>query len=1062
MHCAKCQHENREGARFCEACGSKLELLCPSCGNQVRPGAAFCDNCGTPLTRQSQVPSPRSKVEGNADAKRQPIDSGLSAGERRQLTVMFCDLVGSTALSEQLDPEEWRAVVQEYQRACAEVIRRFEGHIAQYLGDGLLVYFGYPVAHEDDAQRAAQAGLEIVAAFQCLQPVGRQVPSPRGALINQGSTEGQGEGVSIDTAKGKTPFPIPLQVRIGIHTGLVVVGEIGAGGKREQLALGDTPNIAARLQGLAEPDTVVISAATHRLIEGLLDCRDLGSHILKGVSTPLQVYRVIGGGGVRSRLEAAATRGLTPLVGREEEVELLRKRWEQSKAGAGQGVLLSGEAGIGKSRLVQILKDHVAPEMSGRVEYRCSPYYQNSALYPLIDHLQRLLHFDQTESSEEKVRKLEAAVEGGASQEGPLRAEAVALLASLLSLPLPAHYPPLTLTPQRQKQKTLEVLLAWLLKEAERQPVLVVVEDVHWVDPSTLEFLSLLIDRVPTTRVLLLLTFRPDFSPPWAMLSHLTHLTPSRLASRQIEVMVEKVTGGRPLPAEVIQQLITKTDGVPLFVEELTKMVVESGLLREVEGHYELTGPLQPLAIPSTLHDSLIARLDRLATVKDVAQLGASLGREFSYELLQAVSLVDERTLQQALIKLVEAEVLYQRGLPPHARYLFKHALIQDAAYQSLLKSTRQHYHQQIAKVLEARFPETTETQPELLAHHYTEAGLSAQAIPYWQSAGQKASQRSALVEAIAHLTKGLELLKALPDTPEHTQQELDLQITLGPALTSTKGWAAPEVEKTYTRARELCQQVGATSQLFPVLWGLWVFYLNWGEIQTTHELAKQMLHLAQRLQDPALLLEADVALGYTSYYLANFDSAREHAEQGIALYAPQQHHALALLYGGVDPGMVCLCVAAQALWSLGYPAQALKRSHEAILLAQQLAHPHSLAFALGHAARVHQFCQDKQAAYERAEATLTLSTKHRLSFWLAWGTAVGGWALVRQGQKTEGLAQIQQGLAAHQATGAKLWRPYYLALLAEAYENTGRIEEGLTVLAEALAAVDTTEERYY
>jgi predicted ATPase len=457
-----------------------------------------------------------------------------------------------------------------------------------------------------------------------------------------------------------------------------------------------------------------------------------------------------------------------------------------------------------------------------------------------------------------------------------------------------------------------------------------------------------------------------------------------------------------------------------------------------------------------------MARLDRLPTAREVAQLGATLGREFSYELIHAVSPVDEKTLQSALVKLVEAELLYQRGLPPQSRYIFKHALIQDAAYQSLLKSTRQRYHQQIAQVLDERFPETKEMQPEILAHHYTEAGLIAQAMPYWQRAGQRASQRSALVEAIAHLTKGLELLKALPDTPERTQQELDLQITLGPALTSTKGWAAPEVEKTYTRARELCQQVGATSQLFPVLWGLWVFYLNWGEIQTTHELAKQMLNLAQRLQDPALLLEADVALGYTSYYLGNFDSAREHVEQGIALYDPQQHHALALLYGGVDPGMICLCVAAQALWTLGYPAQALQRSHEAIILAQQLSHPHSLAFALGHAARVHQFCQDRQAAYERAEAVLTLATEHRLSFWLAWGTAVGGWALVKQGQKKEGMAQIQQGLTAHLATGAKLWRPYYLALLAEAYESTGRIEEGLTVLAEALAAVDETEERYY
>jgi TOMM system kinase/cyclase fusion protein len=950
------------------------------------------------------------------------------AAERRQLTVMFCDLVGSTALSEQLDPEEYREVVRAYHQSSAAVISQYAGHIAQHLGDGLLVYFGYPTAHEDDAQRAVRAALGIVTAVQHL---------------------------SIPTIQ----LPCPLQVRIGIHTGLVVIGEIGSGGTREQLALGDTPNIAARLQGLAAPDTVVISPATHRLVDGLFDCRDLGVHTIKGASTPLQVYQVVGESEVRSRLEAAATRGLTPLVGREEELALLRRRWEQSKAGTGQVVLLSGEAGIGKSRLVQLLKEQVAQEASVQVEYRCSPYHQNSALYPVIEHLQRRLHFAPSDTPQAKLSKLQQTL----AQYRFLQADTLPLLAALLSLPHPEDAPLLTLTPQRQKQKTLEALLAWLAQEAERQPVLVAVEDVHWVDPSTLEFLSLLLEQVPTTRLLLLLTFRPDFSPPWTMFSHLTQLTLSRLGRKQVEVMVEKVTGGKALPAEVIQQLITKTDGVPLFVEELTKAVLES---IESIGSVESVGAQgrasRQLGIPVTLQDALMARLDRLATGKEVAQLGATLGREFSYELLHAVASLSEAALHSALAKLVEAEILYQRGSGEQARYFFKHALIQDAAYQSLLKSNRQQYHQRIAQVLDERFSEIREPQPELLAHHYTEAGIIERAIPYWRQAGQRAVERSANVEAISHLTKGLELLANLPETQERTRQELDLQVTLGPALTTTKGWAAPEVEKTYTRARELCQQVGATSQLFPVLWGLWVFYLNWGEIQTTHELAKQMLNLAQRLQDPALLLEADVALGYTSYYLGNFDSAREHVEHGIALYDPQQHHALTLLYGGADPGMICLCVAAQSLWTLGYPAQALKRSHEAIILAQQLSHPHSLAFALGHAARVHQFCQDRQAAYERAEAVLTTATEHRLSFWLAWGTVVRGWALVKQGQQTEGIAQIQQGLADHLATGAKLWRPYYLALLAEGYENTGRVDKGLTVLAEVLAVVDKTEERYY
>jgi predicted ATPase len=524
--------------------------------------------------------------------------------------------------------------------------------------------------------------------------------------------------------------------------------------------------------------------------------------------------------------------------------------------------------------------------------------------------------------------------------------------------------------------------------------------------------------------------------------------------------MIDKVTGGKPLPAEVQHQIVSKTDGVPLFVEELTKMVLESGLLRETNGHYELTGPLPSLAIPATLHDSLMARLDRLATVKEVAQVGATLGREFSYEVLQAVSPVDAPSLQQALAKLVEAQVLYRRGAPPQSRYTFKHALIQDAAYQSLLKSKRQQYHQQIAHVLEGRFVEIIETQPELLAHHYTEAGLIAQAIPYWQRAGRTALERSANSEVIGHLTKALELLKTLPDTPERIQQELDLQITLGPALIVTKGWSAPEVEKAYTRARELCQQVGETSQLSLVLWGLWVFYHVRGEHQTARALGEQLLHLAQRMQDSALLVEAHFALGYTLYCLGEFASSQEHVEQNIALYTPQQHRSLAFLYGGTDPGMACLSQAAWTLWQLGYPDQALQRNRETLALAQELSHPHSLAFALGHAAVLHQFRCEAQAARERAEAVIALATEQGFPYFLAWGTILRGWALAEQGLGSEGIAQILQGLAAYWATGAELRGPHFFTLLAEAYGTVGQAEEGLIVLAEALALVDKTGER--
>jgi len=562
--------------------------------------------------------------------------------------------------------------------------------------------------------------------------------------------------------------------------------------------------------------------------------------------------------------------------------------------------------------------------------------------------------------------------------------------------------------------------------------------------------------------MLTLLTFRSEFIPPWGTRSHLTQITLSRLGRKQVEEMVERVMGGKTLPAEVLQQVVSKTDGVPLFVEELTKMMLESGLLWEGDGHYEPTGPLPPLAIPATLQDSLMARLDRLTTVREVAQLGATLGREFTYELLQAVSPVDEVTLQKELTQLVEAEFLYQRGLPPQAKYIFKHALIQDAAYQSLLKSTRQQYHRQIAQVLEEKFPETTETQPELLAHHYTEAGLLSQAIPYWQKAGQRAAQRSAYAEAIAHLTRGLELLKTLPDTSERTHHELTLHLALGASLPATKGFAAPEVERAYTKALELCRQVGEPAQLFPALGGLWQFYLVRADYQMARESAEQLLTLAQNVHDPALLLGAHDALGQTCYFVGEFARARDHLEYSIALYDPQQHRSLAFLLGGEDPGVACRGYMALTLWMLGYPAQALQRMHDALTLAQELSSPFNLAFALCFAARLHQYRRERQLTQERAEASVALCTEQEFPLLLAFGTLLRGWALAEQGQREEGIAQIRQGLAAWRATGAEIQRPYNLALQAEAHENAEQTEEGLTVLAEALALVDKTGERLY
>ncbi|PYN83190.1 MAG: hypothetical protein DMD96_03280 [Candidatus Rokuibacteriota bacterium] len=1022
MKCPRCQHENPAGVKFCGACGARLEVLCPTCQAANPPTNRFCHECGQVLTvavEPVQAAEPTRPLGGPQAAPRIPAEA-----ERRQLTVMFCDLVGSTALSGTLDPEDMREVVRVYQEACAEVIHSFDGHIAQYLGDGLLVYFGYPRAHEDDAQRAVRAALGIM------------------------------DGMERLNTRLRRDRDVQLAVRVGIHTGLVVVGEIG--GRHEHLALGETPNLAARLQAIAEPDTVAISAATHHLIERRFGCRDLGLHTAKGISTPLRVYRVLGERDAPSDFEAVGT-GLTALVGRDQEVGLLLDRWEQVKDGFGQVALLSGEAGIGKSRLLRELRERVANEPHTRWECRCSPYHQESALFPVIDLFQRALEFARDDPPEGKLRKIEDRLR----PYGLSDPETVALWAALLSVPVPAGSSPLNLTPQRQKQKTLEAVWILLVGLASRQPVLVLIEDLHWVDPSTLELLSLLVEQAPTVRVLVLLTFRPDFRPPWAQRAHVTFLTLNRLNRRQTELLVGRAAGGKGLPTEVVQEVVAKTDGVPLFVEELIKMVLESGLLREQDDRYQLTGPLPALAIPATLQDSLMARLDRLATVKDVAQLGATLGRSFSYELLQVVSSQDEETLVRTLTKLVEAELLYQRGVPPEATYFFKHALIQEAAYQSLLKSRRQQFHQRIALALAERFPEAAETQPELLAHHYAEAGLHERAIEYWRKAGERAVQRSANLEAIAHLTNGIESLRRLPTTRENILQELDLQTTLGPALIVARGYAAPEVERAYARALQLSRQLADNTRFLIATLGLCSFSLLRAEIQRARELAEECLALAEQIGDDALLLEAHSALGQTLFYQGEFASAHAHLRDGIAIYDPKRHGSHAFLHGE-DPGVGCRVHAGWALWSLGYPDQALTLSREAITLAEQLSHPTTRAYALGFAAVIHQLRRETREAQDRAEAMVTLATEQAMPFWLAMGIFRRGWAIADQGHRPEGIAEMHRGLTAWRDTGAQLETTYRLALIADAYVSEDQAGEGPELLEEALTLAGATGERFW
>lgn len=1027
--CPRCHHVNLPEAQFCNTCAAPLVVPCPTCGRPNPPGATFCNACATPLANRPPAPIPAADVlSGQAVALAAVPPSKVPPSpeaERRHLTVVFCDLVDSTPLAERLDPEDYRDVVRTYQATCAEVIHRYDGHIAQFLGDALLIYFGWPTAHEDDAPRAVRAGLEMLAAL-----------ADANRRLNQ--THG-----------------VQLAMRVAIHTGLAVVGEMGGSGHQEQLALGATPNVAARLQSLAQPDTVVISAATHALVQGYFAMTDLGQQTIKGSATPVQVYQVLRDSGAQHRFEVARRRGLTPFVGRATEVAVLDERWQQSREGMGQVVIISGEAGIGKSRLVQSLHERLAHEPHVRLECRCSPYHQHSAFFPIVDLLERTVGFERHETAATKLSQLAATL-------APLQLpvdDPVPLLASLLAIPLGDAYEALTITSQQQRQRTLTTIVAMVTAWAEQHPVLLVVEDLHWVDPSTREILDLLIDQVPTLPLCVVLTCRPTFQPPWGLRTHLTSLMLTRLASPQVEAMITRVTGGKSLPPDVVHHIVTRTDGVPLFVEELTKTVLESGSLRETARDYELTAPLPALAIPTTLHDALMARLDRLGTARGMAQWGATLGRQFSYALLQAISQRDEAALQRDLQLLVGAELLYQRGVPPHATYLFKHALIQEAAYQSLLRSTRQYYHQRIAQVLTTQFLDTAVTQPELAAYHYTEAGLHEPAIVYWQQAGRVAQERLAHEEAIAHFSKGIQVLMTLPETRERDQQEVTLCIDLGKSLAATKGWAAPEAEAAYARSWEICQQTGDTSRLAAVLWGLAHVYVVRADLTKSREVTARFLALAEQRSDAILLLMTHWLTGQNLLHTGEYVTSLNHFEQVYALYDPQQHPTYVTLFG-VDVGVFALCYMSHALWGLGYPERAVQRSREALALAQEMHHPFSIALAQDYAAMLEQFRRQPYHANEHARMAADLCTEHGFAYYLAWATIIQGWGLMEQGQRQEGIAQMQQGLTALQDTGGKLRRPYYFALLAEAYGHKGQVEQGLHLLDEALAEMQQTEER--
>jgi class 3 adenylate cyclase/predicted ATPase len=934
--------------------------------------------------------------------------SPVPAAERRQLTVMFCDLVGSTELSSRLDPEDLREVIAVYHRAVAEVVAQFDGFIAKYMGDGVLVYFGYPRAHEDDAERAVRAGLGVIDA------VGR-----------------------LDVSSAKP------QARVGIATGLVVVGDlIGEGSAQEQSVVGETPNLAARLQALAEPNAVVIAPSTRRLVGDLFEYRDLGAVEVRGLAAPVPTWQVLRRSVVASRFEALRGAALSPLVGRDEEIDLLLRRWARAKAGDGQVVLISGEPGIGKSRIAAALAGRLHAEPHLRLRYFCSPYHQDSALYPFVDQLERASGFARDDMPAAKLEKLETLLARAAPPD-----EDVAFLADLLSLPDSERHPLPSLSPQRKKERTLEALIRQLEGLARRQPVVMVLEDAHWIDPTSRELLDLAVERVRSLPVLLIVTFRPEFQPPWTGQPQVSVLTLNRLDRRDRTALVAQIAGGKALPEEVVAQIADRTDGVPLFVEELTKSVLESGV------------PL--VGIPTTLHDSLMARLDRLASVRLVAQIGAAIGREFPYPLLRAVSRLPEDELQAALARLVASELVFQRGTPPDAVYAFKHALVQDAAHGSLLRGTRQQLHAQIAEALETHSPELVDSQPELLAQHYAEAGLVEKSVASWDKAARRSAARSAIAEAAAQFQKALDQLALLPDTPERQRQELDLRSGLGAVLLAVKGYAAPETGHASARARELWEQLGSPSEFLRVPFGQSRFHAMRGEYDLALRLDEDLLRLSRQRNDSGGLVLGHTSAGNNLWFVGRFASSRSHLEEVLALYDPISHRSL-VHQAGYHPQLASQAILGIVLYCLGYPEQASAWSSAAIAEARSLAHPPSLASSLVLGAFPPLLGGDDSVLGERAEQLVAVTTEQGFAFWGAAGTVYRGWVKVKNGDVAEGISLLRSGSSAYRATGAETAVPYFLALLARACKIAGQVQEAVTRLDDALQIVERTGERWF
>jgi len=947
----------------------------------------------------------------------------LNTAERRHLTVMLCDLVGSTALSTRLDPEDMRAVIDAYHAACARITRSYDGFLAEFRGDGILAYFGYPHAHEDDAERTVRAGLDIIAAVAGLE----------------------------------TRAAEPLAVRIGIATGLVVIGDLNRGALREHTVIGDTPNLAGRLQALAAPGTIAVAASTRRLLGDLFELHDLGQQKVKGIAEPIAAWAVRGVLESESRFEAVRTR-LTDLIGRDEEIRFLIERQHLAWKGEGQIVLITGEPGIGKSRLGAALAERIVGEPYTRLRYQCSPYDTNSALRPFIAQLERAAGLKPGDTTEQRLDKLETILTLETS-----RIEGVApLFATLLSIPFGERYPPLALSPTHQRRRTLAALLDQFEALAHRQPTLVLFEDVHWADATSLELLDLTVERVPELPVLALFTFRPEFESRWIGLPNVTTLTLGGLDRNDVESMVSRVTGGRATPPEVLKQIVDKTDGNPLFVEELTKAVLEAGILVQGADGYRLAGPLAKLAIPATLQDSLMARLDRLAPVKEIGQIGATIGREFSYSLMRVLVGRDETALKNALAQLEQAGLVFRRGEPPEAVYSFKHALVRDAAYESLLKSRRHQLHSQIARMLEEKFPEIVASQPEILAYHFTEAGLIEPATAYWLKAGQLAARRSANAETLTHLVRGLELLPGIGDPMLRNKLELLLQTSLGNSLRATEGWSIDRVKNAYTRALQLCKESGLDEHTLAPAFGLWTWNFVHGTLGEAQALAEHLVNTADNVNDSVYKVLAHEALGFTSFAQGKFVAAHAALERSISMCEDNKAGAY-LDLSAQDPRVHVRLYDGMTLWLLGYPDRALRVCTDARRYADASRHPFSEVMARTISLRVHQFRGETAVVAAQANTAIALCEEHEFVHYLAMALILRGWAKAQQGEFDKGIAEIQEGLEKARATGALLFESYTLGLLADACLKNESYGKAFEYLGQVRLTLDEEScERYY